>query len=121
MFLPGDIGFADGSTCVRPTRRPHVRGWSARSRRLVPGDDRPRLAEALATTSMAENMAGRPAVAAQLLDEAETIAAGMPDPLPVQVIPAEAVHAFFQRDVTAAAEFAVAGEQLCRASGTCST
>ena len=81
-------------------------------------DDRRRLAEALATTSIAENMAGRPTVAAQLLEEAESIAdPGMPDPLPAQVLQAKAVHAFFQGDVAAAAQLSVAGEQLCRASG----
>ena len=81
-------------------------------------DDRPRLAEALATTSIAENMAGRPEVAARLLEEAETIAAaGMPDPVPVAVIQAKAVHAFFGGDVSAAGRLSVAGEQLCRASG----
>ena len=59
-------------------------------------DDRPRLAEALASTSIAENMAGRPTVAAQLLEEADSIAdPGMPDPLPAQVLQAKAVHAFF--------------------------
>ena len=54
------------------------------------------LAEALASTSIAENMAGRPTVAAQLLEEADTIASvGLPDPLPAQVLQAKAVHAFF--------------------------
>jgi ATP/maltotriose-dependent transcriptional regulator MalT len=63
-------------------------------------------------------MAGRPTVAAQLLGEAESIAdPRMPDPLPVQVLQAKAVHAFFQGDVAAAAELSVAGEKLCRASG----
>ncbi|HYI53472.1 MAG TPA: LuxR C-terminal-related transcriptional regulator, partial [Microlunatus sp.] len=81
-------------------------------------DDRLRLAEALATSSIAENMAGRPTVAAQLLGEAESIAdPGMPDPLAVQVLQAKAVHAFFTGDVAAAAQLSVAGEKLCRARG----
>jgi predicted ATPase/DNA-binding CsgD family transcriptional regulator len=81
-------------------------------------DDRLRLAEALATSSIAENMAGRPTVAAQLLGEAESIAdPGMPDPLAVQVLQAKAVHAFFAGDVAAAAQLSVAGEKLCRARG----
>ena len=46
-------------------------------------DDRPGLAEALASTSIAENMAGRPTVAAQLLEEADSIATpGCPIPFP---------------------------------------
>ena len=81
-------------------------------------DDRHGLAEALATSSIAENMAGRPTVAAQLLEEAESIAdPGMPDPLAAQVLQAKAVHAFFAGDVAAAAQLSAAGEQLCRASG----
>ena len=96
-----------------------ARPWLVRaiaSARAV--DDRPGLAEALASTSIAENMAGRPTVAAQLLEEADTIASvGMPDPLPVQVLQAKAVHAFFAADVAAAVQISVAGERLCRASG----
>ncbi|HEY5783956.1 MAG TPA: LuxR C-terminal-related transcriptional regulator, partial [Microlunatus sp.] len=81
-------------------------------------DDRRRVAEALATSSIVENMARRPRVAAQLLEEAESIAdPRMPDPLPAQVLQAKTVHAFFTGDVAAAGQISVAGEQLCRASG----
>ena len=108
-----------GSLDMRRADAEAARPWLVRAiaaARAV--DDRLRLAEALATSSIAENMAGRPTVAAQLLDEAESIAdPGMPDPLAVQVLQAKAVHAFFAGDVAAAAQLSVAGEQLCRASG----
>jgi predicted ATPase/DNA-binding CsgD family transcriptional regulator len=96
-----------------------ARPWLIRAIAAARGvDDPPGLAEALATTSIAENMAGSPTVAAPLLEEAESITdPGMRDPVPVQVIQAKAVHAFFEGDVAAAAQLSAAGEQLCRASG----
>ena len=64
-----------------------ARPWLVRATAAARGvDDRRRLVEALATSSIAENMAGRATVAAQLLEEAESIAdPGMPDPLAAQV------------------------------------
>ena len=96
-----------------------ARPWLVRAIAAARGvDDRPGLAEALASTSIAENMAGRPTVAAQLLEEADTIAVGrVPDPVPVEVLQAKAVHAFFAGDLPQPPRSPSAGEQLCRASG----
>ena len=80
--IPAQAYRLRGSVDMRRADADAARTWLVRAiaaARAV--DDGARLAEALATASMAENMAGRSAVAAQFLQEAETIAAaGMPDP-----------------------------------------
>ena len=117
--VPAEAYRLRGSVEMRRADADAARPWLVRAIDTArAANDRPQLAAALATASIAENMAGRPAVAAQLLEEADTIAADeMTDPVPVEVIQAKAVAAFFQGDVAAADQLAAAGEQLCRASG----
>ena len=117
--LPAAVYRLRGWCDMRRADGEAARPWLARAvaaARLA--DDRPRLAEALATASIAENMAGDRTAAARFLDEAETIAAGgAPYPVPIEVVQAQAAHAFFAGDLASADELSVTGERLCREAG----
>src|SRR5215204_4841463 len=76
------------------------------------------LSESLSVASTAEHMAGDGAAARRLLDEAESLAAGIDSyPAAIGLIQAQAIHAFFEDDLDTAKTASSAGARLSRDAG----
>jgi predicted ATPase/DNA-binding CsgD family transcriptional regulator len=116
-----------------PARAYHFRGWLSMLQ-IEPEAARPwlaraiaaarasgqisQLSESLSVASTAEHMAGDGAAARRLLDEAESLAAGIDSyPAAIGLIQAQAIHAFFEDDLDTAKTASSAGAQLSRDAG----
>jgi predicted ATPase/DNA-binding CsgD family transcriptional regulator len=116
-----------------PARAYHFRGWLSMLQ-IEPEAARPWLARAIAAArangqiaqlsqslsvaSTAEHMAGDGASARRLLDEAESLAAGIDSyPAAIGLIQAQAIHAFFDNDLVTAKTASSAGARLSRDAG----
>lgn len=116
-----------------PARAYHFRGWLSMLQ-IEPEAARPwlaraiaaarasgqisQLSESLSVASTAEHMAGDGAAARRLLDEAESLAAGIDSyPAAIGLIQAQAIHAFFEDDLDTAKTASSTGAQLSRDAG----
>jgi predicted ATPase/DNA-binding CsgD family transcriptional regulator len=116
-----------------PARAYHFRGWLSMLQ-IEPEAAKPwlaraiaaarasgqisQLSESLSVASTAEHMAGDGAAARRLLDEAESLAAGIDSyPAAIGLIQAQAIHAFFEDDLVTAKTASSAGARLSRDAG----
>jgi predicted ATPase/DNA-binding CsgD family transcriptional regulator len=126
------LAVAAGSPDI-PARSHHFRGWLS-MRQADAEAARPwlaraissaraagqfsQLSESLSTAATAENMAGDPATARRLLDEASVLTPGLAHyPASISLIQARAIHAFFEGDLDTAEATSSEGARLSREAG----